>query len=68
MTHKNMELFKNKITYILAVMGTANRIQLPQTQIHKPFLTTSTNAIPQSLRHHFQSANTKAIANHILII
>ena len=35
-------------------MGNANLIQLPQTQIHKPVFTTSTNANTQSLRQHFQ--------------
>ena len=35
-------------------MGTANIIQFPQTQIHIPIFTTSTNANPQSLRQNFQ--------------
>ena len=45
-------------------MGNANIIQLPQTQIHKPVFTTSTNANPQSLRQHFSFANANANANH----
>ena len=48
----------------IAVMGNANIIQLPQTQIHKPVFTTSTNANPQSLHTTFSCANANANANH----
>ena len=40
-----------------SVMGNANIIQLPQTQIHKPSFTSSTNANPQSLHHRRTGGN-----------